>query len=259
MRNAVEIKNVSKHFPVSRVPWYKNKVTLALSHINLEVKEGECFAFLGPNGAGKTTLIKTLCSIILPDEGEINIAGYNLQSQEEIAKSKIGLVTGEERSFYWRLTGRQNLEFFACFYDVPSLTAQNRIDRLAEHLGIYAQLDKRFQEYSTGTKQKVAIIRGLLNDPAILLIDEPTKSLDPAAAQDLRRFVKELVAKQRKTILFTTHQINEAEILSDRVAIIDKGLIKAAGTISELGKAISCPNASLYEIFTQLTRGDSKE
>lgn len=259
MLNAIEVINVSKSFATSRLPWQKRKVTVALRNVNLEVKEGECFALLGPNGAGKTTLIKILCSLIVPDEGEVKIAGYNLKSHEELAKSQIGLVTGEERSFYWRLTGRQNLEFFASFYNIPSRPAKTRISELAELLNITEHLDKRFQEYSTGTKQAMAVVRSLLNDSSVLLFDEPTKSLDPNMAQNLRTFIKdELVAKGRKTVFFATHQIPEAESISNRIAIMDKGHIKSCGTLEELRRHSRSSGDSLYEIFAELTNGNVK-
>jgi len=259
MLNAIEVINVSKSFATSRLPWQKKKVTVALRNVNLEAKEGECFALLGPNGAGKTTLIKILCSLIVPDKGDVKIAGYNLKSHEELAKSQIGLVTGEERSFYWRLTGRQNLQFFASFYNIPSQLAKTRISELAELLNIAEHLDKRFQEYSTGIKQMMAVTRGLLNDPSVLLIDEPTKSLDPNMAQNLRTFIKdELVAKDRKTVFFATHQIPEAESISNRIAIMDKGNIKSCGTLEELRRHSRSSGDSLYEIFAKLTNGNVK-
>ncbi|MFH1783725.1 MAG: ABC transporter ATP-binding protein [bacterium] len=254
MRNAIEIKNLSKTFIPSGLPWEKKKAVSALCNLNLEVKEGECFALLGPNGAGKTTLIKILCSLILPDKGEVKIAGHDLNTQDELLKSKIGLVTGEERSFYWRLTGRQNLEFFAAFYNLPPLLIKARIDELAELLGITKQLDNRLQEYSTGTKQKVGIARSLLHDPPILLIDELTKNLDPSSGRNLRNFIKEeLVAVQKKTVFFSTHQIPEAETLSDRIAIMKNGSIKACGTLGELRESTHSPKASLYDIFAKVT------
>lgn len=259
MLNAIEVINVSKSFATSRLPWQKRKVTFALRNVNLEAKEGECFALLGPNGAGKTTLIKILCSLIVPDKGDVKIAGYHLKSHEELAKSQIGLVTGEERSFYWRLTGRQNLEFFASFYNIPSQLAKTRISELAKLLNIAEHLDKRFQEYSTGIKQMMAVTRGLLNDPSVLLIDEPTKSLDPNMAQNLRTFIKdELVAKERKTVFFATHQIPEAESISNRIAIMDKGNIKSCGTLEELRRHSRSSGDSLYEIFAELTNGNVK-
>ena len=231
----------------------------SIREFSILVKEGECFALLGPNGAGKTTLIKILNALIVPDEGEVKINNYNLQSHEELAKSQTGLVTGEERSFYWRLTGRQNLEFFASFYDIPSRPAKRRVNELAELLNITEHLDNRFQEYSTGTKQAMAIVRSLLNDPSVLLFDEPTKSLDPNMAQNLRTFIKdELVAKERKTVFFSTHQIPEAESISNRIAIMDEGQIKACGTLEEFRRISSSSGDSLYEIFAELTSGNVK-
>ena len=195
----------------------------------------------------------------MPDEGEVKINSYSLQSHEELAKSQTGLVTGEERSFYWRLTGRQNLEFFASFYDIPSRPAKRRVGELAELLNITEHLDNRFQEYSTGTKQAMAIVRSLLNDPSVLLFDEPTKSLDPNMAQNLRTFIKdELVAKERKTVFFSTHQIPEAQSISNRIAIMNEGQIKACGTLEELMRISSSSGDSLYKLFAELTNGNVK-
>lgn len=259
MSDIIEIINLSKSFIPFGFIWQKKKVIPALNNINLKIKGGECFALLGPNGAGKTTLIKIICSLILPDKGEVKIAGYDLSSQEKLAKTKIGLVTGEERSFYWRLTGRQNLEFFSAFYNLPLTLAKKRINELAELFGISEQLDIRFQEYSAGVKQKMAFVRSLLNNPQVLLIDEPTKSLDPISANNLRNFIKEeLVTKNRKTVFFVTHLIREAESLADRIAIINRGIIKIYGTLDELRMAAGFPKSSLYEIYVKLINTGDK-
>lgn len=254
MANAIEVTDLSKSFRTPALTKKNSQLIPALSHLNLEVSQGECFALLGPNGAGKTTLIKILSTLIWPDEGEVKIAGYDLKEQQGLIKSKIGLVTSEERSFYWRLSGRENLQFFARFSNLSPALAGVRIKELAELFGIAQQLDNRFAGYSAGTKQKMAILRSLLHQPQVLLIDEPTKSLDPSGARNLRTFIKEeLVLKQKKTVFFTTHQTEEAEMIAQRIAIMDKGSIEALGTLEQLRRLTALPSASLYQIFAKLT------
>lgn len=250
MPNAIQITNLNKIFTSRISPLRRKKITTALLNIRLEIKEGECLALLGPNGAGKTTLIKILCSSVLPDSGEIKIFGLNFNLKPEYLKSKIGLVTGEERSFYWRLTGRQNLEFFGTLYNLHKKAIIHRINELA-HLLEIEELDKPFYSYSTGMKHRVSIARCLLHNPDIILMDEPTKSLDIESAQNFRIFLKQtLLNEMHKTIFFVTHNANEAEILADKVAIIDKGEIKAYSTTQELKKIFSLKdNASLEEAY----------
>lgn len=251
MPNAIDISNLSKTFFSRSSPWGKKKATIVLSDVNLSLKEGECLALLGPNGAGKTTLIKILCSLILPDSGEIKIAGYNINSQGELNKSKIGLVTGEERSFYWRLTGRQNLDFFATLYSLHPQMIKQRIRELTDLLEI-EELDKPFFNYSTGTKHRLSIARCLIHNPGIIFMDEPTKSLDIESTNKFRNFIKEkLIKEMQKTILFVTHQAQEAEQLADRCAIIDKGGIKICGTPNEI--KLKFPSHTLEDAYLKIT------
>jgi ABC-2 type transport system ATP-binding protein len=221
----------------------------ALDNVSIDINEGELFGLLGPNGAGKTTLLKILSCVITPNGGEVSVMGYDTVAQEQKVKSLIGTVTGDERSFYWRLTGRQNLTFFGSLYNLSSRQIKSRISQLAEFLGIESILDRKFMEYSTGTKQLFAIARALLHDPHVLLFDEPTKSLDPGTAEKIRRFIKEeLVGKQHKTILLTTHQIQEAENICDRIAIIVKGKIRTCLPVSKLKEE----NTSLEAVFNKI-------
>lgn len=237
----IEINNVTKRFILRKSlteaichPFLKNKSILALDSVSLKIEKGEIFALLGPNGAGKTTLIKILSTLIFADKGEIKIAGYDLKTQEELAKSKIGLVTGEERSLYWRLSGRQNLEFFGTMYNFTKKQIKERINNLNDILEI-DDLDKPFENYSTGMKHRVALARCLLSEPEVIFMDEPTKSMDPSSANKFRIFIKEtLVKKLGKTLFFTTHQTEEASELADRIAIISKGKIKAWGKIENI-------------------------
>lgn len=227
----------------------KKECVKALDGVSLKVKKGEVFALLGPNGAGKTTLIKIFCSLLLPDSGEVKIAGFNIKTQSALAKRSIGIVVGEERSFYWRLTCRQNLSFFATLYNLPRRSARAKIDELAHTLQI-DEMDKRYQECSTGIKQRLAIARCLLSDAQVIFMDEPTRSLDPIAASEIRKMIREKLAGELgKTVFFTTHQTHEAEDVADRIAVIDHGRIKVEGSPERLRIQFGKPGASLEEIF----------
>jgi ABC-2 type transport system ATP-binding protein len=239
MNNAIIIRNISKKFPKTSgyrdlLPFRKREWTEAVKDISLDIKEGEFFGMLGPNGAGKTTLIKMLCCLVLPNSGTASVFGSDIIKNEQRVKETVGLVSAEERSFFWRITGRENLEFYAALYNIPRHTVSRRINELLELVGLEEDGDKRFQSYSTGMRQKLAIARGLLSEPRLLFVDEPTRSLDPISAQAVRRFLKEKIAAAGKTIVLATHNLNEAEQLCDRLAIIDHGHLKALGSVSEL-------------------------
>lgn len=222
---AVETVELTKYFHSGEVK--------ALKNVNLKIKQGEIIALLGPNGAGKTTLLKILSTLILPTSGTAYVKGYEVIQCEDDVKKSIGLVTGEERSFYWRLTGRQNLEFFATLCNLKKNQINERLDYLFDLFEI-ENPDKRFYEYSAGIKQRFGLIRSLLHEPDVLLMDEPTKSLDPFSAKILREFIKEtLVKKMGKTVLFTTHRLEEIKDFCDSVALMSKGEIIACGKLSE--------------------------
>ncbi|MDO8527128.1 MAG: ABC transporter ATP-binding protein [Deltaproteobacteria bacterium] len=241
----IETKGLGKIFGPAR--------RSVLKDIHLNIRQGEIFALLGVNGAGKTTLIKILSSLILPDEGEVRVFGENILRYPHRIKPLISLVVGEERSFYWRLTGRQNLEFFAALYNLPRKEARRRIEKAAVLLGI-ENLDNRYQEYSTGMKHRLALVRSLLSEARLILMDEPTRSLDPNAAFKLREIIRnDFSGGTQRTVFFTTHQLQEAEALADRIAILDKGKIKVCGTMKELQDNCSRPGASLEKIFQHYT------
>jgi ABC-2 type transport system ATP-binding protein len=217
--------------------------------VDLSVRKGEVFGILGPNGAGKTTLIKILCTLILPTGGEARVNGFDVEKESGRVRESIGLVTTDERSFYWRLTGRQNLEFFASLHNFYSDDAREMVDDLLGVVDLKYAADERFLNYSAGMKQRMAIARGLLNDPAVLFMDEPTRSLDPGAAQGLRDFIKEEIVRERgKTIFISTHNLEEAETLCDRVAIFDDGKIKVVGSPSDLKAALG-DGSKLSDVF----------
>ena len=197
--------------------------TLALNDLSFSVNKGEIYGILGPNGAGKTTLIKVLATILLPDAGNIEVLGYELPRYESKVKEQIGLALGEyERTFQWRITGRQNLEFFSDLFGVPKQIAKGRIDETLALVGLQDKADKMFMEYSTGMKHKLAIARALLNDPKLLLFDEPTAGLDAKTSIEIGNLVRKLT-KNGATVVYTTHRLEEAGNLCDRIMILDKG------------------------------------
>lgn len=208
---------------------------LAVDGISLEVAAGEIFGLLGPNGAGKTTFIKLLCTLLLPSSGSAQVCGYDVVREAHKVKHLVALVTSEERSFFWRLTGRQNLQFFAAIAQLPRQLANARIQELMELLDLGNASDVRFNEYSTGMRQKLAIARGLLSQAKVLFMDEPTKGLDPISAQALLRLIRQKVVDlMGSTIILTTHILRDVEQLCDRVALINKGKLIACGTLGQL-------------------------
>jgi ABC-2 type transport system ATP-binding protein len=236
-----------------RHPFRKEEIT-AVSEVNIRIKKGELFGILGPNGAGKTTLIKMLCTLISPTVGTAYVNGYNLAKDSGKIRESIGFVTSDERSFYWRLTGRHNLRFFASLHNYYSDAAEDRIDELLSLVGMEERADDRFLSYSAGMKQRMAIARGLLNDPAVLFMDEPTRALDPGSAQNVRKFVKEhITGDAGKTVFLSTHHLQEAEELCDRIAIINEGRIVAVGTLDELKAGLDKPDPGLGDVFTHYT------
>ncbi|MBI4124819.1 MAG: ABC transporter ATP-binding protein [Deltaproteobacteria bacterium] len=258
MGYAIETNQLTKIFRKGRGLWslfnngrWDGKGTRALDGVDLQVEEGEIFALLGPNGAGKTTLIKILCSLVLPDGGEARIFGHDVVREPKKVKPAISLTVGEERSFYWRLTGRQNLEFFAALYNLSKKEARRKIGEAAAALGI-EDLDKRYQEYSTGNRHRLALARGFLNGARLIFMDEPTRSLDPNASLALRDLIRRQVREgSGKTFFFTTHQTGEAEALADRIAILDQGKLRACGTLEALRRLTG--ESSLDRIFYRLT------
>src|SRR3989338_3574107 len=245
MKYAVEVIDLVKNYqPLKKYKDYfispfKKNIVPALKGVNLKIEGGEFFGLLGPNGAGKTTFIKILATLILPTSGKALVAGYDVKENERLVRKSIGYVVSEERSSFWRLTGRQNLEFFASLNNLNGIEAKKRIEELLEITELKNDADKYFKDYSTRMKQKLGIARGMLTDPQILFLDEPTKSLDPSTARHLRNFIKkDIVEKQGKTVFFATHNLVEAESLCDRIAIIDKGVIKACGSLSEIRRLL---------------------
>jgi len=242
MQFAIDTQGLSKRFTKDsgwKAIFSRQLDNPAVDQVDLQVQPGELFGLVGPNGAGKTTLVKMLTTLIVPTAGTAQVSGFDLSQELEIKRS-VGLVTSDERSFYWRLSGQQNLEFFAALH---GLSAQVATERSAEVLGLVGlgdQGEKPFQKYSTGMKQRLSIARALLVRPQILFLDEPTKGLDPAATQQLHKLVREqLTHEQGITVFLTSHNLDEVQRLCDRVAIMSHGQIRACGTLSELQEVLA--------------------
>jgi len=230
-------KSFAKRRPLRELvtqPFRRGKRVEALRGVDLQIRQGEIFGLLGPNGAGKTTLLKILSCLILPDRGRALVNGIETTDENRV-KAMIGLVHSDERSFYWRLTGQENLEFFARLYNVPGPNISSRIGELLERVEMSDAADRRFSDYSSGMKQRMAIARALLHDPPILLMDEPTRSLDPLSSRKLRQFVlDELQGRDRKTIVLASHDLPEVEALADRVGFLVRGKLRRMGTVAEV-------------------------
>jgi ABC-2 type transport system ATP-binding protein len=211
----------------------KKRAIEALRRISLDVFPGEIFGLLGPNGAGKTTLIKCLTTLLLPTQGTIQVNGYDVVRDEDQVRASVGCMLMGERGLYWKLTGRENLDFFGSLYHIPAKTRHERIQEVLALLELEDIVDRTVETYSSGQKMKLAFAKALINQAPILVLDEPTNTLDVPSARELRAIVRDLNA-QGHTVIYTTHQMAEAEELCDRVAIIDRGTIIALGLVDEL-------------------------
>jgi len=207
----------------------------ALRDVSFSVRQGEMIGLLGPNGAGKTTLLKIIATLIHPSSGRVLLGGGDVVAEPRRARALLGLVTCDERSFYARLTGRQNLAFFGALYGLTRAQVEARGAELFDTLGLVAAADAPYQSYSSGMKQKLAIARGLLRDARVVCYDEPTRSLDPVSAQAIRRWIQARRATApRQTHVIATNQLSEAEQMCDRVLILSRGRLLAQGTVPEI-------------------------
>jgi len=238
--------------PTRRLAWpFRRKEgpswSTAVDGVSLKIKQGEIFGLLGPNGAGKSTTIRMLCTLLEPTSGTARVNGYDIRQQATQVRQSLGTVLAGERSIYWKLTGRENLEYFAALYHIPPPLARQRIKELLEHMELTERANDLVEKYSTGMKQRIALSKALLARPPILLLDEPTLGLDPQAARKVREIVAQLKAEGH-TILLTTHYMEEADQLSDRIGIIDQGKIIALDTPEALKQRIDQQEVVRMEI-----------
>ncbi len=248
--NMIEVRKLYKRFPKRKkkngTPFWSSLIpgrrqpkewVVAVDGIDLDIQEGEIFGLLGPNGAGKTTTIKMLCTLLEPTSGTARVNGYEVTRQANLVRQSLGAVLKGERSIYWKLTGRENLEYFAALYHIPKATARKRTRELLARFDLQDKADECVEGYSSGMKQRLAVAKAMLANPPLLLLDEPTVGLDPQSARNLRELVRE-IRQEGQTVLLTTHYMEEADQLCDRVGIIDLGRIIALDTPTHLKKSV---------------------
>jgi ABC-2 type transport system ATP-binding protein len=226
----------------------KWKSVEAVRGVSFEIERGKLFGLLGPNGAGKTTTIKMLITLLIPTSGTARVLGYDVVDDAREVRKRIGYVFGGERGVYERLSGYDNLRYFAELYGVPPKEIRPRIDYLLELVGLKGREQERTEGYSRGMKQRLHIARGLLHDPPVVFLDEPTIGLDPVGARELRATISSL-ADAGKTILLTTHYMFEADALCDRIAVITRGKIVAEGTPLDLKRGVAQGTVVEVEVF----------
>src|SRR5438128_2435034 len=232
---AIEVDRITRVFEARRK---RAQRVVALDAVSLEIPEGEIHGLLGPNGAGKTTLVKILSTVLVPTSGRARVLGHDVVRETAAVRPLIGIVFGGERGLYWRLTGRQNLEYWGALYKLTSRVGRERAQQLLERVGLTDKADQRVEEYSRGMKQRLHLARGLIGDARVLFLDEPTTGMDPLAAREFRNLISELRGEGR-TILLATHDMVEAEVVCDRVTLIDRGKIIATESPRSLGRVIS--------------------
>ena len=237
MTTVVEAVDLRRTYKTTTGTFRRGSVEVeAVRGINFEIQEGELFGLLGPNGAGKTTTIKMLITLLIPTEGSASVLGYDVVKDAREVRKRIGYVFGGDRGLYERLSALDNLRYFAELYAVPPAEQKRRIGELLDLVGLAGREKERVEGYSRGMRQRLHIARGLLHDPPVVFLDEPTIGVDPVGARDLRKTIASLTAAG-KTVLLTTHYMFEADDLCDRMAVIARGEIVAEGTPRDL-KAI---------------------
>ncbi len=245
---AIEVRRLSKVYTSHRGTFRRTRVeNAALAGIDLTIEPGELFGLLGPNGAGKTTTTKILTTLLLPTGGEARVLGLDVVKQTDAVRRRIGFVFGGDRGLYWRLSGIDNLRYFADLYRIPPDVSRKRIAELLQRLGLAGRERDKVELYSRGMKQRLHLARGLLNNPEVLFLDEPTIGLDPVGARDLRVMVREL-ADTGTTVFLTTHYMFEADSICDRIAVIKKGSIVAEGTPGSIKQVVAHLGVVEFEV-----------
>lgn len=272
---AVRVINIYKAFGSEKkrwqwLPWVKPRpalngeegggeektLTIAVDHLNFEIHEGEIFGVLGPNGSGKSTLIRLMSTLLLPDDGQITVFGYDVEREAMAVQRRINRVS-VEASFFKKLSPMENLLYGARLYGLEGSAVRQQVVEILERLSIPKKnLHQPMDEMSRGMQQKVAVARALLSSPMLLLLDEPTTGLDPRSKREVQAFVRELRDEHNTTILLTTHDMEEADKLCDRIAILDGGRIVALDTpagLKAMAVAVNGRETTLEDVFLELT------
>jgi ABC-type multidrug transport system ATPase subunit len=256
---AISVEYLEKFFPPTRSGWrtflqpFERPTSVALAGITFSVRDGESVALLGANGAGKSTLLKILATLLLPTKGRAFVAGHDTALDSRSVRRQLGYHAGTDHGFYPRLTGRQNLLFFGRLNQLSTSATTKRIALLSQQFHLDEMLDRQVRTLSTGTVQRLSLARALVHQPRVLLLDEPTRSLDAIAAAEFRRFLKAQILESGNTsLLFASHTLPEVELLADRVAVIDRGRLLAFDTPA--GLKAQAQNATLEDVFLRLTR-----
>lgn len=206
-------------------------------------------ALLGPNGAGKSTLIKILATLVTPDSGTVTVKGKDTTSHAKEVKKIIGLVNTNDRSFYWRLSGKENLQFFGHLYNLTGKKLQSKIEEVISLTGLQKKQTQQFGTYSSGERQRLGIARALLSSPEILLMDEATANLDPLVSEELISFTRNILVDQEgKTVIWCSHNLNETAKLCDKIVILNKGCISACGSKEEIAKQVRESSCFRYHV-----------
>jgi ABC-type multidrug transport system ATPase subunit len=255
---AINVANLQKSFPPALSGWraflqpFEKPSVVALAGLSFEVRPGEALALLGANGAGKSTLLRILATLLLPTQGRAQIAGHDAVLEPRAVRRQLGYHAGSDLGFYARLTGRENLRFFGRLNHLSKAATAQRIALLANQFHLEESLDRQVRTLSSGTVQRLSLARALLHQPRVLLLDEPTRSLDAIAAYEFRRFLKSEILRSGDTsLLFASHTLPEVELLADRIAVIDAGRLLACDTLAALKR--STGSASLEDAFLRLT------
>jgi ABC-2 type transport system ATP-binding protein len=246
--NSIEISHLRRVYKSSLGVIKRSiKEIAAVDDVSFDVKEGELFGLLGPNGAGKTTTVKMLTTLLIPTAGSATVGGFDVVRRANDVRRRIGFIFGGERGLYWRLSGNDNLRYFASLYHVEPEVSKKRIPYLLELVGLKGRGDEKVGGYSRGMKQRLHVARTLLHDPDILFLDEPTIGLDPVGGREFRQVILNLQS-EKKTILLTTHYMFEADSLCDRIAVINDGRLIALDTPEGLKRHVS--DLSVVEVET---------
>jgi len=244
----IRTENLSKTFEKG-----KKKEVTALEHVNLEIGRGEVFGLIGPNGAGKTTLIRVLVGLLIPTEGQAWVLGKNVVEDIDYIRPRVALLP-QEAGIYERLTARENIVYYGGLYGIPEDELHRRADRLLDIVGLREKEDYQVKGFSGGMKRKVLVARALVIEPEILFLDEPTTGIDTIGARVVRNLLRKLSSEEKRTIVLTTHDLNEVSELCHRVGILNDGRLVATGKPNELEEKYKAAN--LEEVFTGLVTGE---